>query len=111
LIEHKAAVAAPFDHVRSVNDPERAPMNFPSRLGSHAGCLGRMLRCCGVDPARLAHDGPGPGFIVLARACMACTQVEACRRWLDAAAPDSRREPPDFCPNAERLRGAAGTAI
>lgn len=82
-------------------------MSFPTRLGSHAALLGRMLRCCGVEPARIAEEAGGPGFLVIARACMVCENTDACRLWLDAAAPGRRRVPPDFCPNAGRLRQAA----
>jgi len=85
-------------------------MSFPTRLGTHAALLGRMLRRCAVDPARLAEEAGGPGFLVIARACMVCENVEECRRWLDAAEPGRRYTPPDFCPNAARLRAAAGSA-
>ena len=79
---------------------------FPSRLGTHAKYLGRMLQCCGVDPAHLAHDRLGLSFLTIARACMACGHTESCRQWLESHAPDGSHEPPSFCPNAERFRQA-----
>ena len=81
-------------------------MSFPTRLGSHAALLGRMLRACGVDPGRIAEEAGRPGFVVIARACMICEQTAACRLWLDATDPGRRHAPPPFCPNAGRLRQA-----
>ena len=77
---------------------------FPSRAGSHAKLLGRMIRTCGVDPAQLTHDRPGLTFISVARACMACRDTESCRQWLDLAESEGVQEPPSFCPNAARFR-------
>lgn len=81
-------------------------MSFPTRLGTHADLLGRMLRTCGVDPQRLTEEAGGPGFLVIARACMVCEHTAACRLWLNAAKPGRRHSPPDFCPNAGRLHQA-----
>lgn len=80
--------------------------SFPTRLGTHAKFLGQMMRNCGVDPERLAHDRLGLTFATVARACMACPSTEECRHWLATAETDGRSEPPAFCPNAERFRQA-----
>lgn len=80
--------------------------SFPSRLGSHAELLGRMIRACGIDPAQFTEDRAGLNFISVARACMACEHTEGCRAWLDQAGRKGLQEPPTFCPNAARFRQA-----
>ena len=79
-------------------------MSFPGRRGHHAALLGRMLRRCGVDVARLPGEAGLPGFVCVARRCMACTETERCRRWLAEVEGGGLQQPPNFCPNAERLR-------
>jgi hypothetical protein len=80
--------------------------SFPSRLGSHAKLLGRMIRVCGVDPAQFTHERQGLAFTTVARTCMACRHTETCRAWLDRAGPENLQEPPVFCPNAASFRRA-----
>ena len=84
--------------------------SFPSRVSSHARLLGRMMRVCGVDAGHFSHDRAqahlGLSFITVARACMACPEVESCRAWLETAEREGLHDPPAFCPNAARFRAA-----
>lgn len=75
------------------------------RLDLQARLLGEMMERLGVDPALTG----GAPLAAAARACRACPEGAACRRFLDAP-PGPGTAPPAFCPNGglfARLRGSA----
>lgn len=80
-------------------------ITFLTRLDVHSRLMGRMMARCGIDPVALAQDRLGLSYAAAVRDCLACGQVESCRRWAAAADADGRIcEPPAFCTNAERFR-------
>ncbi|WP_265519330.1 DUF6455 family protein [Nitratireductor luteus] len=63
-----------------------------------------MFERCGVDLAALAADRLGLTLAAAIRGCMFCKAGEECRLWLDIHDGIARIDPPEFCPNAGRIR-------
>ena len=68
----------------------------------------RMMERCGVDLGRFAKRRLGTTMATAMDVCLDCPCPETCSRWLDATEKGGVQAPPDFCPNAESFRRAAG---